>query len=313
MMRASAAADLRRRCAAVAGALLLGFGLGACGLTGAQEQATAAFGNSAAHFGGFAATALIDMRERALALDLERYRYPGSDQAIASGAYRNLGGALTTERTALRLRAANALKAYGQALLALLAADSGPATRAAGAGLVSGLQEAGLPGAALGDQDAGSMEGTVSALSGLLTSSIKREALERLVPEVKPKVDVLCSELGRDLDRDKAGAAAALNSVVATLLTTALANVASADPSLRFIAVADFARARDTEEQLVDLAAASRSAAASCLAANAAMAGAFAGGGESGLVALAGFAAKVASLEGSGFSLAGVRTTLTGN
>lgn len=282
--------------------LLALLGPGACTLSDEQQQATLAFGQAASNFGDFAAGELREMRARAVQLDLERYRFPGTNQAIASGDYRTVGGALTAERLALRLAGANALKSYGVALIGLITADDAAAARAAGEQLVANLKSLPIAGAALSEEDAGTMTAVLSRVTGFLTAAVKRDALAKIVPVVKPKIDALCGELGRDLDRSKAGAAAALNIVVSSLLVTATANVASGDIGTRYRAVEDFARARDTEDRLALVAQKAGAAVQGCLRANEALATSFSAEGAA-LADIQAFASIVRELRSYGLAL----------
>lgn len=252
------------------GAALLFF-LGACTVSAPEQQAAATFGRAVVALGDYAAQEFPDMRTRAIRLNVERFRFrfPGDESIIKQGGYGDLAGALTPERVSVRVAAANALKSYGTALLTLVRAEDVGSIREAVNRLGGQFRALAANSGGFNQAEAISFNGIVGTLSGLLTSGIKQAALVRIVPAVKPKVDVICTRLGIDLDRSKAGAAAALNIPVTNLLLTAEFNATSTDLETRSRAIAAYALAKETDEHLALVQARGTRAANACLQANA--------------------------------------------
>lgn len=183
-------------------AVTVALSLSACGLTANQRQATATFAESASAYGELAAGEIAGMRDSAMAMQLTTYQLPyrGSDADVQARKYEELEGAFKPDRVALRVRAAHALRAYGQGLERLLRADNADEVRRAGDDLAKSLHDLPPSLAVLSEQQVDAVQKLVNSLGGLLLAEMKEDAIKGIVPRYAPQVNRLCALLSDEFN-----------------------------------------------------------------------------------------------------------------
>jgi hypothetical protein len=165
-------------------ALVPALALAACGLTVAQRSAVGTFAGASAASGEFAASELPHMREADMNLNAARAVLRGKTDLA------KLAGAFTPEVIAVRVAAAEALQSYGRLLQALVEDTQQAQLAAASSHFVASFKN--VAGKSLSDGQYQALGTAVEAIGGFIVEHEKKEALLRIVPQVKPDVDRLC-------------------------------------------------------------------------------------------------------------------------
>lgn len=176
--------------------------LSGCGLTAAQKDAVAKFGESAAKLGTATGTQLSVAREIEVKMNLERillqgYIDPG-DMSRSGLDPTKLDQSLPSEAAEIIMSAANGLAAYGKTLVALVTDTQTPELKAAASTLSINL--ASIPGAQLTASQQGAITSAVTGISGFLIEEKRKQAVLAVVLNAQRSVDTLCDRLIVDFD-----------------------------------------------------------------------------------------------------------------
>jgi len=208
----------------------------ACGFTATQRAAVRTFSQATAAFGEASAGEFVQMRDATIRMNTARAELarPGDD-------VRPLEGAFSVEAVTARTQAANALRDYGELLLALVDDTQEKELQTAADRFVASVR--GLPGGdkRLNDAQLAAIGKLVQVAGSLIIEAKKKEAIERIVPEADPQVAVLCDRLAADFDPDGARLASEFGVTADLLRTDAGTAIRRArDPETRAAATAAY-------------------------------------------------------------------------
>ena len=158
--------------------------IAACGLTTAQRSAVGQFASASATSGEFIATELPHMRDAAMDLNASSVVLRGRAD------YAKLDDHFPLEVITVRVAAGQALSSYGRLLQALVEDTQHDQLVQASNHFVTSFKNVG--GKSLSDGQYEALGTAVQVIGGLIVEHKKKEALRRIVPQVKPDVDKLC-------------------------------------------------------------------------------------------------------------------------
>src|SRR5262245_23265142 len=175
--------------------------LAGCGLSADQRQAAATFSSSADAFGKLASDQFTVMRSGSSDLLLATYTRDVDAELPKKFTYDELltSKKISTERVALRQKAAKALSDYAQAISALLNEDQSKNLETASSELATSLKSLPKDWKFVSDDDIDVLGKLIQQGGSILTDQMKADALRQIVPKYHRQVEHLCLLLGNDL------------------------------------------------------------------------------------------------------------------
>ena len=187
----------RRGFAAITAPLVLVLAAG-CGLSAADKAAISQFSRAATTVGEVTASELVAMRDAVIQMNVARLTLTGREQGLPGP--NELEQTFTAQHVTTRVAAANALRSYGEMLLALSEDRPERQLRAAADQFVSSVRS--LPDVKqhVTDSQLDAIGTAVQTVGGLVVEWKKKRALESIVPRANPAVARLCDLLAADFD-----------------------------------------------------------------------------------------------------------------
>ncbi len=176
-------------------AVALGMATGCVGLTAEQKRAVGDFSRAAAVVGQTTAEELPRLRESAIDMNAARYGLVGDKSGLT---FTNLEQQFTVANVATVVRAATALQAYGELMLALVEDTQRTELKDAAGDFVGGARK--LPGASLSDEQADAIRLAVELAGRAAVEWKKKRAIEDVVANAHGAVDRICALLAGEFD-----------------------------------------------------------------------------------------------------------------
>lgn len=172
------------------------FLLASCGLTIQQREAVRSFGEAARDFGHAAAEQIAALRSDVvqtnagvLAFDHTKIKDPA-----------HLDGGLTTEVVATRVRAAKALQAYGELLVAIVDDTQASQLQDATSAFTKSLRGVDPAKVKVSDEQLDSIGQLVRTIGGWWVEHSKKQALINIIPRATTHIDDVCELFAAELD-----------------------------------------------------------------------------------------------------------------
>jgi hypothetical protein len=194
-----------------------------CGLSAGQRTAVRQFASATAILGETASTQLIEMRHATVLMNARRLALADATASARKGfnldLARDLDGAFDVDRVATRVKAAAALRTYGELLWSLAADTQVEELRSAADQFVASAR--GLAGSAVSGGDLEQMGRAVEAVGTLFAECRRARAIARIVSSYRHDVSRLAELLRQDFDPDAGRLATGFVATTSNLAVTA--------------------------------------------------------------------------------------------
>lgn len=169
---------------------------GCVGLTAEQKRAVGDLSRAAAVVGQATAEEVPLLRESAIEMNAARYGLVGEKSGLK---FTDLEQQFTVANVRTVVRAATALQAYGELLLALVEDTERRELRAAAGDFVGSAKK--LPGVSLSDNQADAIRLAVELVGGVVVEWKRKRAVEDVVANARSAVDQICTLLAQEFDQ----------------------------------------------------------------------------------------------------------------
>lgn len=170
--------------------------LGACGTNTEQRDAVAEFSRGTSRFGAMASSEVVEARQTVV--DLNTYVL-----ALDPAKLQNreaLEGSFTAQAVESRVRAADALRDYGELLLAIVRDDADSRVRAASQRFAGSIKRLDPATVKLSDAELTGIGKAVAAIGGMAIDEKRASALKEIVPKAHPQVEALGKLFASEFD-----------------------------------------------------------------------------------------------------------------
>lgn len=194
--------------------LALSLGVGGCGLTSTQTEATLKFADAAAQFGNATAAELVKMHDQTVAMNTALYRVPDLplkdridstthaeikpivQDDIDTGEYKNLAEYFASDWYSTFVSGPVAMAAYGGAITSMMNADNSAQVKQASDNLAAALKA--IPGSPVASASSAAISGLSQQLTDWWLADMKAHAIRSVVQSANQAVTEICKKVGAD-------------------------------------------------------------------------------------------------------------------